>query len=328
VKSGSQLIGLAPLTVTWSRGGLFPFPVLEFAGSGTVGSDYLDIIIRRTWETTALEAITTFLAGKQMSIRLPRLTQATAVALDLGRGLRDLGWKCVEVPMEVCPFIDLSAVSWDAYLGTLGPSHRSNFKRRLKNLNREYDVRLQYAVSDHERREALQQLVTLHLQRWRPRGGSDAFDKPDLLAFHEEVSRLARECGWLRLASLVLDGVTVAALYGFRYRDTFHFYQSGFDSALQRYSVGLVMMGLTIRGAIEEGIREYDLLNGDESYKFLWANQVRQLVRLDLYPPTGLGRFHWRSTRMTMAVKNRAKRLLKGSLESVRTRLSQGEPHA
>jgi CelD/BcsL family acetyltransferase involved in cellulose biosynthesis len=45
-------------------------------------------------------------------------------------------------------------------------------------------------------------------------------------------------------------------------------------------------MGLTIEAAIEEGAVEFDLLHGDEKYKSLWAKNRRDLVRMELSPPT------------------------------------------
>ena len=43
-------------------------------------------------------------------------------------------------------------------------------------------------------------------------------------------------------------------------------------------------MGLAIRSAIEEGVEEYDMLPGDEQYKFLWTRGARELGRVELYP--------------------------------------------
>ena len=105
-----------------------------------------------------------------------------------------------------------------------------------------------------------------------------------MISFHEEFSRLALERGWLRLYVLWLNG-RPAASYGFKYGPVFYFYQSGLDPEFEKQSVGLVTMGLAIRKAIEEGVEEYDLLHGDEPYKFLWSRQVRELTRLELYPP-------------------------------------------
>ena len=113
----------------------------------------------------------------------------------------------------------------------------------------------------------------------------------------------------------VIIGVNAAAFYGFRYGNKFYFYQSGFDPAFARSSVGLVMVGLTIRDAIAEGATEYDMLHGDESYKFLWTKDVRQLVRLDIYPPNRLGRVHQQAVRMTAATRKFAKRILRPQLQ-------------
>ena len=75
----------------------------------------------------------------------------------------------------------------------------------------------------------------------------------------------------------------VAALYGFFYQRVFYFYQSGYDPRYRKHSVGLVTMGLAIKSAIEDGAEEYDMLHGDESYKFQWAKDVRELEHLELY---------------------------------------------
>ncbi len=54
------------------------------------------------------------------------------------------------------------------------------------------------------------------------------------------MSRLALDRRWLRLFVLRLDGVPVAALYGFLYQRVFYFYQSGYDPRYSKHSVGLV----------------------------------------------------------------------------------------
>ena len=109
------------------------------------------------------------------------------------------------------------------------------------------------------------------------------------MAFHEEFSRLALDEGWLRLWVLNLDSTPAAFVYCLRYRNVVYFYQSAVDELYARHSVGLVAMGLAIRGAFEEGAAEFDFLHGAEPYKFLWAPESRELLRLSLYPPTVRG---------------------------------------
>ena len=301
VRCDSKLVGIAPLTISRVS---FSRRLLEFAGTGSIGSDYLDFIVDPTCESAALRAMTEFLADTGFALRLPSVKDDSVVASLFADNLSDFGWRFRKVAMQVCPFINLANHSWDSYLGTLGSSHRYNFKRRLRNLEKTYCVRFE------ETGDALQHVVDLHLRRWSERGGSDGFHEDRLLAFHQEFSGLAREKGWLRLRVLSLDGHPAAAFYGFRYRDKYCFYQSGFDQAFLPQSVGLVTIGLTIKEAIEEGAAEYDLLHGDESYKFLWASEVRPLSRIELYPPGVIGRIHRDSVVAVAATKRILKRAL------------------
>src|SRR5687768_8587819 len=185
VRSGSQLVAIAPLTSRRTWVGPLTVPVLEFAGTGTIGSDYLDVIVRRNYERESLNALTKFLAGLSMSFRLPRISRDSGLATYMGKALTHRGYECVQVPTEVCPYITLSGLSFDDFLATIGASHRYNFKRRLRNLGRDYEVRIDYPSTDVERRQALRDVVSLHLQRWTPRGGSDAFEGTGLIAFHD-----------------------------------------------------------------------------------------------------------------------------------------------
>src|SRR4029079_10597429 len=111
-------------------------------------------------------------------------------------------------------------------------------------------------------------------------------------AFHDEVTRRALDRGWLRLCVLRLNGEAAAVMYGFFYNDTFAFYQHGFDDRYQQHSIGLVLMGLTIRAAIDEGAAEFDMLWGVEPYKFLWARDRRELRNMHLFPASIRGNVH------------------------------------
>jgi CelD/BcsL family acetyltransferase involved in cellulose biosynthesis len=307
VRSGSKLIALAPLTMHRAS---FPVRRLDFAGIGSVGSDYLDFIVDAAHESAAVGALAEFLADAGFSLRLPSVKEDSMVASVFAGRLADRAWRLRKVAMQVCPFINLAGMSWDSYLESLGPSHRYNFRRRLRNLEKSHSVQFECAESSEECRAALSHVVNLHLRRWSARGGSDGFHQERLLRFHDEFSALARERGWLRMRVLTVDGRPAGAFYGFRYRDKYSFYQSGFDEAFLRQSVGLVTIGLTIREAIAEGAAEYDFLHGDESYKFLWANEVRPLSRIELFPPGVIGRMHRDSVVAVAATKKIVKRAL------------------
>lgn len=311
VRCDGELIGLAPCglrppSLTRAR----PLPVLEFLGSGSVGSDYLDIIVRRGRELEARQALASRLAGERLMLDWTQLKLGDCQAATVAATLGERGWSVAERETNTCPFIPLAGRSWESYLATLGAEHRYNFQRKWKRLNRDFAVDLEQVRTEEQCRESIDLVITQHNLRWQDRGGSDAFDTPGLVGFHQEFSQVALKRGWLRLYILRLDGKPAACLYGFLYRRTFYFYQSGFDATYDKHSVGLVTMGLAIKSAIEEGAQEYDLLHGNETYKSHWSHDRRALSRVEVYPPRGLGWICRSSVELERASRRIARRVL------------------
>jgi len=311
VRRDGRLEAIAPLALRPPQvTRLLPFRAVEFLGTGNVGSDYLDVIVRRGSEETAVAALADHLARERLMLDLSQLRRGSCVATRLAEHLVGRGWTASEAATDVCPFVHLAGHSWQSYLETLGSEHRYNLRRRLRKANERSKVRLEQAVSDEQRREALAVLVELHNRRWRERGGSTALHTPALQAFHEELSLVALERGWLRLFVLRFDTTPVAAIYGFKYDRVAYFYQAGFDLAYAKQSVGLITLGLFIKSVLEEGVEECDLLHGDEGYKSHWTPQWRELARLELYPPAARGLFYRRAVGFSRAARRTARRVL------------------
>lgn len=310
-RQGGRLVAIAPLSLRARRvAGVVPLRSVEFLGADRLSSDYLDVIVRRGWEADAIPALARYLADARLALELASVRRAGCAAAALSRALTQRRWRMWEIPTAVCPFIDLSGHTWESYLGTLESKPRNDFLRLLKNLTKKFSVRLEPASSEHQRREFMAHLVRLHNLRWQNLGGSDALHTADLVAFHDEVSRVTLERGWLRLFVLWLDGQPVASLYGFRYGRTFYFVQTGFDPAYGRHAVGLITVGLTIKSAIAEGAEEYDFLRGDEAYKFRWAREVRHLATLEVYPRGAPELLYRRTQRLTAVAKRIARQTL------------------
>ncbi len=310
-RQGGRLVAIAPLSLRARRvAGVLPLRSVEFLGADRLSSDYLDVIVRRGWEADAIPALAQYLADARLALELASVRRAGCAAAALSRALTQRRWRMLETPTAVCPFIDLSGHTWESYLGTLESKPRNDFLRLLKNLTKKFSVRLEPASSEPQRREFMVHLVRLHNLRWQNLGGSDALHTADLVAFHDEVSRVTLERGWLRLFVLWLDGQPVASLYGFRYGRTFYFVQTGFDPAYGRHAVGLITVGLTIKSAIAEGAEEYDFLRGDEAYKFRWAREVRHLATLEVYPRGAPELLYRRTQRLTAVAKRIARQTL------------------
>ena len=281
VRAGGRLIAAAPLTAR--RGPPVWLPRLEFLGTGDAGSDYLDLVVRRGSEAEALDAIAAALAAEPLALRLEHVP-ADSLSAQLADRLDRRGWRSLRLPGGRCPVIRLAGHTWDSYLSSLGATHRANVRRRLRGLERAFRVRFDRVGTAAERDEALSALAGFHESRFRTRGGSTAFRTPALRDFHETATQDALERGWLRMYLLRLDEALVAVMYGLSYEGRFYFYQHGFDDRYERYSIGLVLMALTIRAAIDEGADTFDMLWGTESYKWLWAREANELRQIHLFP--------------------------------------------
>jgi CelD/BcsL family acetyltransferase involved in cellulose biosynthesis len=170
---------------------------------------------------------------------------------------------------EPSPTVLLEGLDWEAFLAARSANFREQVRRRERRLERERGLRFRLADDASRLGADLDTLFALHQARWRAEG-VDAFAgaRGD---FHRDFAAQALARGWLRLWFAELDGRPAAAWYGLRYGDVECYYQAGRDPALERLSIGFVVMVHSIREAIADGMREYRLLRGGERYKDRFA---------------------------------------------------------
>jgi CelD/BcsL family acetyltransferase involved in cellulose biosynthesis len=308
---GDETFGLVPLTTRpCFLDNVLNIRAVEFLGTGSIGSDYLDSIIKQGYEEQALGALKTFAERASLMLSFAQIKKDGCFVARWADHMEHRGWRVSHAKTNVCPFISLKGHSWQSYLATLGSEHRYAVRRKLRNLAKNFDVQFERVTAEPQCQETLSLLLELHNRRWHGRGGSDAFYTSSMVGFHWEFTQLALARDWLRLYVLRLDGKPAASLYGLRYGGTFYFYQSGFDPAYDRYSVGLVTMALAIKAAIEEGAEEYDLLHGDELYKFHWAKEVREIAQLDICPKRASVTVYQGAIHLNRGLRRLARRLL------------------
>jgi CelD/BcsL family acetyltransferase involved in cellulose biosynthesis len=305
LRRGRDLLAVAPFA---SRQNWFGLSIWEFLGTGRVGSDYLDVIVRRGGEETALRLLTQHVVESGAVLDLRQMLPASSGGMRMASALRRSGCSLRTKTTHRCPFIDLRGLSFETYLGGLGSEHRSNFQRRLRKLEAKHTPRFECVATETRRLEVLPILFELHRLRWEGRGG-DGLSGEGIESFHTEITSLALDRGWLRLFVLWLGETPAATLYGFRRGPVFSFYQSGFDPRFSKLGVGLVAMGLAIRSAIEEGASEFDMLHGEEPYKFHWARTTRRLARAVSYPDSVRGRVAWNTSAMLEGLRGLKRKL-------------------
>ncbi|HYO71017.1 MAG TPA: GNAT family N-acetyltransferase [Archangium sp.] len=306
------LVGLMPLgfEYQWVLGR--PVRRLAFLGETHVGSDYLDVVARRGREEEVARVFAEALWELRDQWDVLDLTDLREDSVTV-RVLRETFEKYrADLRMStryVCPYESLQkGETFDGFLRRT--SRRDNFLRRKKWLEKQEGYRIEKTEAPGELAGPLTDFFRLHSARWESDGGSQGIRGRGVESFHRDATQLLAERGRLRLYTLKVGGQAVASVYGIIHRDSFIYFQSGYDPAWRNRSVGLVLVGETFKDAIEAGLREYDFLRGTESYKSDWTTQQRRTVSVRVLSPGGGGEWLVRREEAMRQVREVAKRVL------------------
>lgn len=277
-RRGGELLGIAPLML----GRYFGLPIRCLRFIGTLGTDYLDLIVDRREATELVDCFMAAIAERSRRWDMVDLQQIRG-ASPLARAAAPPPCRTLHLHQERCPFVALPP-SWDEYAGGLGKSLRKNIGYYRRLMEREHRFEIE-TVTNGQLPEAMEEFFTLHQARWRRRRLPGAFAGDRIRRFHHDVAAQFNERGWLRLHRLRLDGRTRAVLYCFNHGGKGYYYQGGFEPELARYSPGTVLTAHAIQDAIGLGAAEFDFLRGDEPYKYAWKASDRENVRLLIWRP-------------------------------------------
>lgn len=276
----NRLIGLLPLCLQEKKVLGMRLGRLGFIGAGAGGADYLDLIAKPENKAEVLSAIFDFLKKeKDFDVLCLENLASDSTTAGFLRDFNEQQFRYAQLTTAVCPQIDLSG-GWEAILKN--SKRASNFKRRLKQLEKMPDFEFRSITSPAEAQAAFERFFRLHELRWSNNGGSELSGHPRLVSFQRDLVPTLAQTGLLRFDELWAEGECRASVYGLDDGKTFYYYNSGYDLDWANKSVGLVLIGLSVKNAIARGNSLYDFLRGDETYKFDWANQKSELVTASL----------------------------------------------
>lgn len=281
---GDSLIGILPMFLEKRKILGLRFDRLSLMGEGVGGADHLDLIARPDDKAEAISAVFDFLQRDRRFdvVQLENLScgSGTAGLLRILSGAKNSRLpRFTESVGVVCPQIDLMD-GWQSVLA--GSKRAANFKRRLKQIEKISGFDYRTVTSPSEAPGAFDRFLHLHDKRWQTRGGSELTGHPRLVAFQRKLVPELAHAGIIRFDELWAGGACRSSIYGLEDGRTFYYYNSGFDPEFSHLSVGLVLLGLSVKSATERGISVYDFLRGDETYKFDWANRRANMVGVSL----------------------------------------------
>lgn len=268
---------IAPLMADGSR--------ISFLGNTDL-VDYHDFLSRDRSSSSSLEAVVRAVGEMPgiESIRLQSIPGNSATVTQFREVAERAGWS-VEIEQEdVAPRLELPA-SWDAYLANLRKKDRHELRRKMRRLEAAGEIRQVELTQPDDVEAAMDDFMALHRM--------STTDKAEFMTagrerfFRTVAVALAREYS-TRLVFLEINGERVAASLSFVCRNVRYLYNSGYNPTQSSLSVGLLNHALTIKKSIEEGLRAFDFMRGDEAYKYHLGGVDREIFSLTATRQTGV----------------------------------------
>jgi len=176
----------------------------------------------------------------------------------------------------VAPFLELPD-TWDVYLGGLPSKLRHEIKRKAKKLEAETGPFRIVTADEETVVPMLDRFVELHRTSEGPKG---VFMVPHMEIFFRRLGEAFCADGVFRLTMIEVAGELAAGTIGFAFDRTTYLYNSAFDRKWGVLAPGMVLVAEDIRLAIEDGCEGFDLLKGDNQYKYRFGSVPRRVRRL------------------------------------------------
>ena len=268
VSDGPRPIGVAPLVC--SDG------VLELLGATDL-FDYRDFIVERDREEEFSAVLLDHLSGREWhTLRMESMRGKSPTLQALSSAAESAGMSVEIEPEDVAP-VAVLPTTWEEYVSGLSKKDRHELRRKMRRLDGAGEVTRSVCGSPDQLPSMMTEFFRLH-RASSPDKSSFMTDERE--AFFVDAAGEAARMGRLRLEAVALDGQTVASCLGFDYGGAFLLYNSGYDPAHSKLSVGIVSKALAIKGAIESGDCVFDFLRGSEDYKYRLGGQDRQVYRM------------------------------------------------
>jgi len=257
-----RLIGVAPLIVRQTALGR----TVQLMGGDDV-TDYLDIVaaerdVQRVWTAVTHHLLSVRATWDAIDLHcVPQWSPSHATVAELLA--RTMPVRIVQE--EVCPVVRLGG-SFETYLRGLPKKERHEIKRKARNFERDAPSgRLRILTERDDALAALPDFFRLHRLSAPDK---ERFLTPAVEEFFRVMTAAMADAGWLRLYVLDIDGESVAAMFTFVADRRLLVYNSGFDPAFAKISIGMVLTALVIEDAANSGLTLCDFLRGNEAYKY------------------------------------------------------------
>lgn len=186
-------------------------------------------------------------------------------------------------------YFQKSYAETEASLGW-GKKHKPS--TRIRRLQKEGNVSLWIAQSRQEVVDRLPILFKMHQEKWRIEGKPSQFDDPRGKALFESFAEYL-PVELLHYSELRVNDEALSCHFGFVNDLWLYWYKPAYSPAYDRFSPGVAHLALLAQQGIAHGWKGIDFLQGDDSYKYRWANNSLDVIYLVIATKKGFLWWLW-----------------------------------
>lgn len=277
----SHLVGVIADVNDVENGPSGPQEIRRFQGGIDV-TDYLGPVCRPEYRADVLQAYFTHLArdvhwdefvatGLACENKTADAVRSAAVAS---------GLTVIDDDEDgVCPAVSLTD-GFDAYLAGLPGRQRQELQRKPRKLQRDLGAIHLHEVSPEEYHRRLEAFIEMASESHPDK--SAFFARPGMVQFFGALGDEFVADRTLRLHELTVGGLPAASTLSFVHNGVWGLYNSAYAPNLEGYGPGVVLITMLIEQAASENCHTFDLLRGDEAYKYRFGATDQPLQRIVL----------------------------------------------
>ncbi|MBI3955356.1 GNAT family N-acetyltransferase [Candidatus Gottesmanbacteria bacterium] len=260
-----ELIGMVPLNLANDKVNLLGItPVLN----GELVSDFGDIIAKISYEKIVWQEILAKfkVQSSKFKIELDFIREDSPSY----KVLKELGGQ--EEIQDEAPYLDLPK-TWEEYLDSLDRHNRHELKRKMRKIENE-DMKIVTSLCTFEDINELFRLMEISSEEKR------RFLSKEMKAYFQDLITSSFNNKTAELMFMQKDHLNIAVTLSFIYQNDVLLYNSGFDPEYGYLSAGLILKAHLIKRAIEQNMKRFDFLRGNERYKYDLGGKKRKLYKI------------------------------------------------
>ena len=192
-------------------------------------------------------------------------------------------------PAKSSPYIPLDE-TWAVPESHLNAGRRSDLRRARRQAEKLGPVVTQILTpSLDEVDQLMATALSIEARSWKGEQKTALLYDARYGTFFRWYARAACQAGLLRLCFLRIGDQPAAMQIAVQSAGAFWLLTIGYDSAFAQCSPGLILMGETIRHAVQAGLQRYEFLGDVEPWTQVWTEHEHRCIMLDVYPYSGRG---------------------------------------